>query len=199
MAGEVVRTLNFDIEEKSIQLQLQIEPLIIEADEQLLRQALFNLVLNAIQAVPARGSSSSAPAGATMKKPSSRFLTTAPACPPKTARKFSSPTLPPMRKGPDWAWPSCSKSSWPTAGRSNVCPMSRPRAFPPGAHQSQEQGLKTVPPESSNSTTPRLLIVDDDAAQRSLLDSFLSSQGFDTVPVSSGQRALEVLREQKSA
>src|ERR1039458_10325949 len=55
MASEVVRTLNYDIEEKSIQLQLQIDPLIIEADEQLLRQALFNLVLNAIQAVPARG------------------------------------------------------------------------------------------------------------------------------------------------
>jgi DNA-binding NtrC family response regulator len=44
---------------------------------------------------------------------------------------------------------------------------------------------------------PRLLIVDDDAGQRSLLDSFLSSQGFETVPVSSGQRALEVLREQE--
>jgi signal transduction histidine kinase len=55
MAAEVVRTLNFDIEEKSIVLQLQLDPLIIEADEQLLRQALFNLVLNAIQAVPARG------------------------------------------------------------------------------------------------------------------------------------------------
>jgi signal transduction histidine kinase len=55
MASEVVRTLNYDIEEKSIQLQLQIDPLIIEADEQLLRQALFNLVLNAIQAVPAKG------------------------------------------------------------------------------------------------------------------------------------------------
>jgi DNA-binding NtrC family response regulator len=39
--------------------------------------------------------------------------------------------------------------------------------------------------------------VDDDAAQRSLLDSFLSSQGFNTVPVSSGERALEVLRDQK--
>jgi DNA-binding NtrC family response regulator len=39
--------------------------------------------------------------------------------------------------------------------------------------------------------------VDDDAGQRSLLDSFLSSQGFQTVPVSSGQRALEVLREQE--
>jgi DNA-binding NtrC family response regulator len=51
--------------------------------------------------------------------------------------------------------------------------------------------------ESAKSTSPRLLIVDDDAAQRSLLDSFLSSQGFVTVPVSSGERALEVLREQK--
>jgi DNA-binding NtrC family response regulator len=44
---------------------------------------------------------------------------------------------------------------------------------------------------------PRLLIVDDDAGQRSLLDSFLSSQGFETVPVSSGERALEILREQE--
>jgi DNA-binding NtrC family response regulator len=42
--------------------------------------------------------------------------------------------------------------------------------------------------------TPRILIVDDDSGQRSLLDSFLRSQGFDTVPVSSGERALEVLR-----
>ena len=41
---------------------------------------------------------------------------------------------------------------------------------------------------------PRILIVDDDAGQRSLLDSFLSSQGFVTVPVSSGEQALETLR-----
>src|SRR5215467_2853521 len=40
----------------------------------------------------------------------------------------------------------------------------------------------------------RILIVDDDSGQRSLLDSFLRGQGFDTVPVSSGERALEVLR-----
>jgi DNA-binding NtrC family response regulator len=39
--------------------------------------------------------------------------------------------------------------------------------------------------------------VDDDPGQRSLLDSFLTSQGFETVPVSSGQRALEVLNEQE--
>src|SRR5438876_7079199 len=44
------------------------------------------------------------------------------------------------------------------------------------------------------SKPPRILIVDDDAGQRSLLDSFLRSQGFDTVPVTSGEAALEVLR-----
>jgi DNA-binding NtrC family response regulator len=59
--------------------------------------------------------------------------------------------------------------------------------------------VKHVPIEAiqENTRIPRLLIVDDDAGQRSLLDSFLSSQGFDTVPVSSGERALEVLRQQK--
>src|SRR6266478_7750054 len=44
---------------------------------------------------------------------------------------------------------------------------------------------------------PRILIVDDDAGQRSLLDSFLRSQGFDTVPVASGERALELLRSEE--
>lgn len=44
--------------------------------------------------------------------------------------------------------------------------------------------------------TPRILIVDDDASQRSLLDSFLKGQGFETVPVESGERALAVLRSE---
>src|SRR6266568_8237755 len=39
----------------------------------------------------------------------------------------------------------------------------------------------------------RILIVDDDSGQRSLLDSFLRSQGFETVPVGSGEEALELL------
>lgn len=42
--------------------------------------------------------------------------------------------------------------------------------------------------------SPRILIVDDDAGQRSLLHSFLKSQGFDTVTADSGERALETLR-----
>ena len=45
--------------------------------------------------------------------------------------------------------------------------------------------------------TPRLLIVDDDPGQRSLLDSFLRGQGFDTVVADSGERALELLPTQK--
>jgi DNA-binding NtrC family response regulator len=43
---------------------------------------------------------------------------------------------------------------------------------------------------------PRVLIVDDDAGQRSLLDSFLTSQGFETLPVASGEHALEILRSE---
>jgi DNA-binding NtrC family response regulator len=42
--------------------------------------------------------------------------------------------------------------------------------------------------------TPRLLIVDDDPGQRSLLDSFLRSQGFQTELATSGEEALEKLR-----
>jgi len=41
---------------------------------------------------------------------------------------------------------------------------------------------------------PRILIVDDDAGQRSLLNSFLKSQGFETELADSGERALELLR-----
>lgn len=55
VVGEVVRALSYDIEEKHIRLQIAGEQLHIEADEQLLRQALFNLLLNAIQAVDANG------------------------------------------------------------------------------------------------------------------------------------------------
>jgi two-component system, NtrC family, sensor histidine kinase HydH len=52
---EVVRALNYDIDEKKISVDAKVEPFPIEADEQLLRQALFNLLLNAIQAVGENG------------------------------------------------------------------------------------------------------------------------------------------------
>lgn len=53
--SEVVRALTYDIEEKGIRLQVADDLPRIEADEQLLRQALFNLLLNAIQAVEPNG------------------------------------------------------------------------------------------------------------------------------------------------
>ncbi len=52
-----------------------------------------------------------------------------------------------------------------------------------------------MPPDAKNAS-PRILIVDDDPGQRSLLESFLTSQALNTVTADSGERALEVLRSQ---
>jgi signal transduction histidine kinase len=53
--SEVMRALSHDIDEKKIQLATKGDSISIEADEQLLRQLLFNLLLNAIQAVNGAG------------------------------------------------------------------------------------------------------------------------------------------------
>lgn len=45
-------------------------------------------------------------------------------------------------------------------------------------------------------TATRILIVDDDPGQRSLLQSFLESQGFDTLIADSGEKALNLLRSE---
>jgi DNA-binding NtrC family response regulator len=47
---------------------------------------------------------------------------------------------------------------------------------------------------TNHTKRPRILIVDDDPGQRSLLDSFLKSQGFATTVVASGEQALAALR-----
>lgn len=52
----------------------------------------------------------------------------------------------------------------------------------------------SIEPRTNQAQTPRILVVDDDPGQRSLLDSFLKSQGFETVVVSSGDQALVALR-----
>jgi signal transduction histidine kinase len=54
-AQEVVRALNFDMEEKNVKLEVKGEPVTVEADQQLFRQMLFNLLLNAVQALDAGG------------------------------------------------------------------------------------------------------------------------------------------------
>jgi signal transduction histidine kinase len=55
VVAEVVRALGPDLEEKLIRLEVQSELPVIEADEQQLRQALFNLLINAVQAVDRGG------------------------------------------------------------------------------------------------------------------------------------------------
>jgi signal transduction histidine kinase len=55
LAADVARTLQPDLDEKTITLDMSATPLVVEADEPLLRQALFNLLLNAVQAVDAGG------------------------------------------------------------------------------------------------------------------------------------------------
>src|SRR5258708_10662996 len=56
--------------------------------------------------------------------------------------------------------------------------------------------LMTADTPKNGTKPPRILIVDDDAGQRSLLDAILRSEGFETVAVSYGERALEILRDQ---
>jgi signal transduction histidine kinase len=53
--AEVVRALGHDLEDKAIRMTVAENLPAIEADEQLLRQALFNLLLNATQAVERSG------------------------------------------------------------------------------------------------------------------------------------------------
>ncbi|MCL5096732.1 MAG: ATP-binding protein [Candidatus Omnitrophica bacterium] len=53
--GDVVRTLNSDLEDKSVKLDRVEEELTVNADQKLLRQVLFNLLMNAIQAVEPNG------------------------------------------------------------------------------------------------------------------------------------------------
>lgn len=55
----------------------------------------------------------------------------------------------------------------------------------------------TSEPGRNGGKIPRILIVDDDPGQRSLLDSFLRSQGFATLTAMSGERALQILRAEK--
>src|SRR6266581_5472236 len=140
--------------------------------------------------------SRSSPASGTPLKPSSRSATTARASRRSIARKSSNPISQRTRKAPASVWRSCSRSCWRTAGRSNAWPTNPKAPCSASPTCGWQRKAPDMPPDAANNTPtpPRVLIVDDDAGQRSLLDSFLKSQGFDTVPVASGERALEVLR-----
>jgi signal transduction histidine kinase len=55
VVGDVASALETDIEDKQIQFEMTGPELTVEADESLLRQVIFNLLLNSIQAVDREG------------------------------------------------------------------------------------------------------------------------------------------------
>jgi signal transduction histidine kinase len=55
IANDIARALKMDAEEKDIQIETPRDEHTIEADDQMLRQVLFNLVMNAVQAVEKPG------------------------------------------------------------------------------------------------------------------------------------------------
>jgi signal transduction histidine kinase len=55
LVADVARTLVPDIEDKQIKVEVSSPTLTVDADEQLFRQTLFNLLLNAVQAVEPGG------------------------------------------------------------------------------------------------------------------------------------------------
>ncbi len=64
----------------------------------------------------------------------------------------------------------------------------------PAKSDCQDCSRMLIEPRTNRARAPRILIVDDDPGQRSLLESFLKSQAFETVAIESGDRALVALR-----
>ena len=95
---EVVRALNFDMEEKKVKLEVKGEPMSIEADEQLFRQMMFNLLLNAVQALEPGGEIQVI----TGKKSAEAFLEVrdnGPGVPPERRREIFKPYFTTHQKG----------------------------------------------------------------------------------------------------
>ena len=96
---EVVRALNYDIEEKKIRVESKVEPFLIEADEQLLRQALFNLLLNSIQAVGENGQIQFAAHKNGSSEASFEISDNGPGVPPEQRREIFKPYFTTHQKG----------------------------------------------------------------------------------------------------
>jgi signal transduction histidine kinase len=96
---EVVRTLGYDLEEKKLRIEVTGEPLAIEADEQLLRQVLFNLLLNAIQAVGENGKIQVAVLRAGVGEAALEIRDDGPGVPPENRREIFKPYFTTHQKG----------------------------------------------------------------------------------------------------
>jgi signal transduction histidine kinase len=127
--GEVVRALNHDIEEKKISVETKGDLISIEADEQLLRQVLFNLLLNAVQAVDGAGQIQVITGRQTSTEAFLEIRDNGPGVPPDRRREIFKPYFTTHQKEPALAWRSCSRLFSRTAGRLNVCPTNPEAPF----------------------------------------------------------------------
>ncbi len=96
---EVVRTLALDIEEKKLRVEVGGESLAIEADEQLLRQVLFNLLINAIQAAGENGNIQIVVLRASATEAALEVRDDGPGVPPENRREIFKPYFTTHQKG----------------------------------------------------------------------------------------------------
>ncbi len=99
VVAEVVRALSCDREEKRISLRPLEENFTVEADERLLRQALFNLLLNAIQAVEPGGEISVAAAKQDVSELCLEVRDNGPGVPPEHRTEIFKPYFTTQKKG----------------------------------------------------------------------------------------------------
>jgi len=100
VVNEVVRTLNYDLEEKHIRLQVQGEQLSIQADENFSARLFSICLLNAIQAVNGAGEIQILAQKSSASEACLKFATTDPVFRRIGARKFSSPISPHKKPAP---------------------------------------------------------------------------------------------------
>jgi signal transduction histidine kinase len=96
---EVVNALGYDLEEKKIQVEVKGEALTIDADERLLRQALFNLLMNAIQALDAGGRIEVAVARQGASEASIEIRDNGPGVPPERREEIFKPYFTSQKNG----------------------------------------------------------------------------------------------------
>jgi signal transduction histidine kinase len=97
--NEVSRALAYDAEEKKVTVKVPEETLVIEADDQLLRQTLFNLLLNAVQAVDNGGEVSASVHRNGSSEASLEIRDNGPGVPPENRSEIFKPYFTTNQKG----------------------------------------------------------------------------------------------------
>jgi len=122
--NEVVRTLTTTSRKRNCALRPAANRLPSKPTTNCLRQVLFNLLINAVQAVGVGGQIQILARHISVTEASLKFHDDGPACRPSAARKIFKPYFTTNQKGTGLGLPSSSKSFSRTAGKSNALRMS---------------------------------------------------------------------------